>query len=58
MSQKQAMMKFIDELPEDASFDDVVETLNLVYDLRNRIDTFDKSKTITTEELKKEIQQW
>ena len=58
MSQKPAMMKVLEEMPEDASFEDIVETLNLVYDLRNRIDSFDRSKAITTEELKKEMQKW
>lgn len=58
MSQKQAMIKILEEMPEDISFEDIVETLNLVYELRNRIDNFDRSKAITTEELKKEMQTW
>lgn len=58
MSQKQAMIKILEEMPEDISFEDIVETLNLVYELRNRIDSFDRSKAITTEELKKEMQTW
>lgn len=58
MSQKQAMIKILEEMPEDVSFEDIVETLNLVYELRNRIDNFDRKKAITTEELKKEMQTW
>ncbi len=58
MSQKQAMIKILEEMPDDISFEDIVETLNLVYELRNRIDNFDRSKAITTEELKKEMQTW
>ncbi len=58
MSQKHAMIKILEEMPEDISFEDIVETLNLVYELRNRIDNFDRSKAITTEELKKEMQTW
>ena len=58
MSQKQAMIKILEEMPDDISFDDIVETLNLVYELRNRIDNFDRNKAVTTEELKKEMQTW
>lgn len=45
-------------MPEDISFEDIVETLNLISDLRNRIDNFDRSKALTTEQLKKEMQSW
>ena len=52
------MIKILEEIPEDISFEDIVETLNLVYELRDRIDNFDRTKAITTEELKKEMQTW
>lgn len=58
MSEKQIMIKILEKMPEDISFEDIVETLNLISDLRNRIDNFDRSKALTTEQLKKEMQSW
>ncbi len=58
MSERQIMIKILEKMPEDISFEDIVETLNLINDLRNRIDNFDRSKALTTEQLKKEMQSW
>ncbi len=58
MSERQIMIKILEKMPEDISFEDIVETLNLISDLRNRIDNFDRSKALTTEQLKKEMQSW
>ena len=58
MSERQIMIKILEKMPEDISFEDIVETLNLINDLRNRIDNFDRSKALTTEQLKKEKQSW
>ena len=58
MSERQIMIKILEKMPEDISFEDIVETLNLINDLRNRIDNFDRIKALTTEQLKKEMQSW
>lgn len=58
MSEKQVMIKILEKMPNDVTFDDIVETLNLIYELKNRVDNFDRSKALTTEELKKEMQKW
>ncbi len=58
MSERQIMIKILEKMPEDISFEDIVETLYLINDLRNRIDNFDRSKALTTEQLKKEMQSW
>ena len=58
MSERQIMIKILEKMPEDISFEDIVETLNLISGLRNRIDNFDRNKALTTEELKKEMQAW
>ena len=58
MSERQIMIKILEKMPEDISFEDIVETLNLISGLRNRIDNFDRTKALTTEELKKEMQAW
>lgn len=58
MSEKQVMINILEKMPDDISFDDILETLNLIKELRNRIDNFDKSKSLTTDELKEEIKKW
>ena len=58
MSEKQAMIKLLEKMPDSITFDDIVETFNLVYELRHRVDNFDKSKSLTTEQLKEEIKSW
>lgn len=58
MSEKQTMIKILEKLPDDLSFSAILETLNLINTLRNRVDNFDRSKAMTTEELKKEIETW
>ncbi len=58
MSEKQVMIKILEKMPDDITFDDIVETLNLIYKLKSRIDTFDRNQALTTEQLKKEIQEW
>ena len=57
MSERQIMIK-IKKMSEDISFEDIVETLNLINGLRSRIDNFDRNKALATEELKKEMQAW
>ncbi len=52
MSEKQAMIKVLEEMPEDVTLEDITETLNLINELKNRIDNFDKSKCLTTQQLK------
>ena len=58
MSERQVMIKILEKMPDSISFSDIVETLNLINDLRNRVDNFDKSKTLSTKQLKKEIETW
>lgn len=58
MSEKQVMIKILEKMPDDITFDDIVETLNLIYKLKSRIDTFDRNQALTTEQLKKEMQEW
>lgn len=58
MSQKQVMMKVLEDMPEDVSFEDIIEALKLVSELRNRIDNFDENDAITSEQLKEEMKTW
>ena len=58
MSQKQVMMKVLEEMPEDVSFEDIIEALKLVSELRLRIDNFDEKEAITSEQLKEKMKTW
>ena len=58
MSQKQAMIKVLEEMPEDISFEDIIEALNLVAELRNRINNLDETTVLTSEALKEELKKW
>lgn len=58
MSQKQVMIKVLEDMPEDVSFEDIIEALKLVSELRNRIDNFDENEAITSKQLKEEMKTW
>ncbi len=58
MSEKQVMINILEKMPNDISMADILETLNLIHELKNRIDDFDEDETISQEDLKKEIEQW
>ena len=58
MSEKQAMIKVLEEMPDDVTLEDITETLNLINEIRNRINNFDRSKCLTTEQLKEAISLW
>ena len=55
---KQIALDLIASLPDDISMEDIVETLKLIKDINNRINNFDRTKAISTEQLKKELKKW
>jgi hypothetical protein len=56
MSERQALIKILEKMPEDTSMADIVETLNLIYELGKRIGN--KEELTSQEDFKKEIDQW
>ncbi len=56
MSERQAMIKILEKMPEDISMADIIETLNLIYELGKRLES--KDDLTSQEDLKKEIKQW
>ncbi len=58
MSDREKAIKVLEELPDDISLEEIVETLYTVLDLKKRLDNIDEDKGITSEELKKEIKKW
>lgn len=58
MSEKQAMIKVLEEMPEDVTLQDITETLNFINELQHRINNFDKSKCLSSQQLKEAISLW
>ena len=58
MSEKRVMINILEKLPDDISMDELLETLNLIHELKNRINNADEEDFTTHEELKKEIKTW
>ena len=58
MSEKQTMIKILEKMPDDISMDDILETMILIHDLKNRIDNFNEGEGIKQEDLKEEIETW
>lgn len=56
MSERQAMIKILEKMPEDISMVDIIETLNLIYELGKRLEN--KDDLTSQEDFKKEIEQW
>ena len=58
MSDREKAIDILRTLPEDISLREILETLNLMFEINGRIDDFDIDETTTTEELLKEMKQW
>lgn len=56
MSERQVMIKILEKMPEDISMADIIETLNLIYELGKRLES--KDDLTSQEDFKKEIEQW
>ena len=58
MSDREKAINILNTLPEDISLKEILETLNLMFEINGRIDDFNIDETSTTEELLKEMQEW
>lgn len=57
MSERQVMIKILEKMPDDITIEDILETMNLIHELKNRLDD-DETELTTQEQLKEEIKQW
>ena len=55
---KELVMEVTNTLPEDATFDDIVEAIYIRLKIEQGLEDAENSKGLTTEELIKEIEQW
>ena len=58
MSEREKAINVLKTLPENISMKEILETLNLMFEINNRIDNFDIEETITTDELLEEMKEW
>ena len=58
MSVKEAVLNAIREMPDEVSFDEVLEQLEILADLRRADAEIDAGDFVTHEEVKQEIATW
>jgi predicted transcriptional regulator len=58
MTTKEAAIKAIQDLPEDASWEDVQERINFVAGVRNGLRELDEGKGIPHDRVKEEFAEW
>ena len=56
MSDREKAINILKTLPEDISLKDILDTLYNILDLKDRLENFDENEVISSEELKKEIE--
>lgn len=58
MAGKQAILKAIEELPEDASVEDAIERLYLLYKIDRGLEQADAGQLISQDEARRRMAQW
>lgn len=55
---KQEALKMIDQLPDDADMDEIMYRLYVLDKIRKGQEAAEQGKTVTSEQLKREIEVW
>ena len=58
MSDREKAIQILKEMPTNVSIQEILEALNLIFEINNRIENIDIDETITTEELLEEMKEW
>lgn len=58
MSDREKAINVLKTLPDDIPMKEILDTLSNIFDLKDRLDNFKEEETISSEELKKEIEKW
>lgn len=58
MSEREKAIQLLQDLPDNISMKEILETLSTMLEINNRINTFNESESITIEDLEKEIEKW
>lgn len=58
MTTKETAIKTIQELPEDATWEDIQERINFVAGIRKGLSELDEGKGISHKQIKEEFSEW
>ena len=58
MNSKQIAIKSIQDLPEEATWEDIKERINFIAGVRKGIQELDEGKGISHEQIKEEFKEW
>ena len=58
MSQKELVLDAIQELPDDASIDQIADRVEFMAAIQKGIDDIDRGDTVPHEEIKKQLATW
>lgn len=58
LAAKQEALKAIDQLPDDADMDEIMYRLYVLDKIRKGQEAAEQGKTVTSEQLKREIEAW
>lgn len=58
MSQKEIVLDAIQELPDDASIDQIADRVEFLAAIQKGIDDIDRGDTVPHEEIKKQLAAW
>ena len=58
MTTKETAIKSLQELPEDATWDDILERINFVAGVRKGLRELDGGKGISHERIREEFKEW
>ena len=58
MNNKEIAIKIIQELPEDATWEDIQERVNFIAGVRKGLKELDKGKGISHKQVKEDLKKW
>ena len=58
MSDREKAIEVLETMPADVSLKDILEALNLMFEINNRVDDLDINECISTDELIEEMKEW
>lgn len=58
MTVKEEILELMEQLPEDATIEDAIERLIVLYRIQQGLEQLDKGEGIPHEEARKRIRQW
>ena len=58
MTAKEEILELMEQLPEDATIEDAIERLVVLYKIQQGLEQLDKGEGVPQEEAKRRIRQW